>query len=343
LSHLKEIKEFWGDAAVPTSPFEHFQRAILGDRFEETLANGLTAPEDWDPNRLMANRLGTALDSVMPTIYSRLARFVLKDIEKHALYGALALRLEWLFLSRQDSFDTTATGAIIGALAFNDHATAVRFCQLGEYPKSRTSPTISNRTAAYQAVVSDGLCGLLLNKPSLTAPLFQEIPLPAKPTSYEISFADCLVQIARMNPDGFAASLRQYVINSRKIRTSFKTDRVYCTAAQGIYALAKHVNPELVETFTPSGLPNWDADLAGWCQSSRNPIADLDLKPLCTELHETLIELQTPRWFRPYSAPVPTQAVTGSHTVWHQNQVNAYEADLIEEEKAFLKMRGYTE
>lgn len=217
---------------MPSSPLQHFQLTILGDRYEETLADGLTAPEDWDPNRLMANRLATALDSVMPTIYSRLARFVLNDIEQHALYGALALRLEWLFLSRQDSFDTTATGAIIGALAFNDHATAIRFCQLGEYPKSRTSPTISNRTAAYQAVISDGLCGLLLNEPSLAAPLFEEIPLPAKPTSYEISFADCLVHIARMNPDGFAASLRQYVIDSRKIRTSFKTDRVYCTAAR---------------------------------------------------------------------------------------------------------------
>lgn len=328
---------------MPSSPVQHFQRTILGDRYEETIANGLTAPTGWDPNRLMANRLGPALDSVMPTIYSRLARFVLKDIEQHALYGALALRLEWLFLSRQDSFDTTATGAIIGALAYNDHATAVRFCQLGEYPKSRTSQTISNRTAAYQAVISDGLCGLLLNESSLTAPLLQEIPLPAKPTSYEVSFADCLVHIARMNPDGFAASLRQYIIDSRKIRTSFKTDRVYCTAAQGIYALAKHVNPELVETFTPSGLSNWDADLASWCQSSRNPIADLDLKPLCNELQETLIELQTPRWFRPYSAPAAAQAVTGSHTAWHQNQVNAYEADLIEEERAFMRMRGYTE
>lgn len=341
MSHLREIEELWGQVVVPRSPLEHFQRHILGERYDEASAAGLTAPPDWDPNRLMANRLGTALDSVMSTIYSRLARFVLHDIEQHALYGALAIRLEWLFLSRQDSFDTTATGAIVGSLAFNDHATAIRFCELGEYPKSRTSPTISNRTAAYQAVIADGLRGLLLNEEELTAPLRGEIPLPAKPTSFDKSFAECLANIAKPDADGFAASLHQYVVDSRKVRTSFKTDRVFCTAAQGLYALAKHVNPELIEKFKPEGLPNWDVDLAIWSQTKRNPIADLNLRDLCSELQETLIELRTPRWFRPYSAPAPVATVTGSHNTWHQNQVHFYEAAAMEEERAFLKMRGY--
>lgn len=119
--------------------------------------------------------------------------------------------------------------------------------------------------------------------------------LESQSIAFTRALCSTIVAAADNDPLRVAHGLKVALINVR--------DQAECALqAQGLAAILRRINPNLLSEFDSSSIELWDNELWNWSEAHTVSFASLNLKPLSHELHETLIDLEKPQWLE-YKRP----------------------------------------
>jgi hypothetical protein len=111
-----------------------------------------------------------------------------------------------------------------------------------------------------------------------------------------------LTGIARDDPAQVTAGLNGILEFENRMRKR-KEGRIVSMEAHQFYRLAERVSPGLVAGFdTTQPLP-WDAGFHAWTRDHPDPLAGCDFRDISPVLHDALIHLKLPSWFRAIEQP----------------------------------------
>lgn len=130
--------------------------------------------------------------------------------------------------------------------------------------------------------------------------------LESQSIAFTRALCSTIVAAADNDPIRVAHGLKLAMINVR--------DRAECARqAQGLAAILRKIDSRLLDKFDGSRLDAWDDELWNWTASNSVSFAALNLKPLSHELHETLVDLKEPQWFKFKASPIKEIKVNKVH------------------------------
>jgi len=116
----------------------------------------------------------------------------------------------------------------------------------------------------------------------------------------------CLTGVAGEDPERVTVGLTEILENENRNRKK-KEGRIISLDAHQFYRLAEWFSPELVAGFDVTQPLPWDAGFHAYTKAHPDPLEGLDLSDISPLLHDALIHLKLPAWWR-----VPEEPELGS-------------------------------
>lgn len=105
-----------------------------------------------------------------------------------------------------------------------------------------------------------------------------------------------LVGVARHQPALVAKGLSDHILAIKNMRLKDDLDDAVNLAVQGLYRMCEWIDPDLVSEFDVDQPRPWDAEFHRWCEEHPDPLADVDLTSISSDLHEIVVRNQWPEW-----------------------------------------------
>jgi hypothetical protein len=253
------------------------------------IANWQSLLPDWTPEQIR-----TALSIECVGQYSWLnpiARRIVRDDPAELGVGLCVVnRVQWL---HRRLMEQTGLGPEENEVTFLPLALAVRDIELAR--QFVTAPVVQEQ-GEVDKLISQAVSAAWSHNPDGARAAAERLN-KRKMDHSQKWMCKCLLGVARDDADLVTEGLQQAIDEENRERWKERGETINLWA-HGYFRLCERVSPALVAKFNISQSPAWDAGFHAWTSIHDNALEGIDLTGISPLLHNAVVRLQLPPWWR---------------------------------------------